>query len=240
MTFGSLFSFGVFLNPIARSFDSANGPVALLFSLAVCIYYASGAVGGRLADRRGVNPVVITSGILFPLGLVLSARADTLWQVYLAFCPLVGIAVSGCYAPLIGAVGRAFSTTSPGSSPGAAGPGAGGLDGGEVGRRRALAISIVLVGVGAGTLVMPSVCEALVDRYGWRTTFLLIAALGAGVIAATGLAAAVVAARVPADVVVGGGTDVAVAPVPAAVRVGDPDRARLLRPAGLRQRLRRR
>jgi predicted MFS family arabinose efflux permease len=141
--------------------------------------------------------------------------------VYLAFCPLVGIAVSGCYAPLIGAVGRAFGGGGVGggvagdgggiSSSGAderaamrtnlradAGADGGDLAGGDVGRRRALAISIVLVGVGAGTLVMPSVCEALVDRYGWRTTFLLVAALGAIVIAATALAASAVAARAPA------------------------------------------
>lgn len=161
VTFGTLFSFGVFLTPIADTFGRTTGPVAPLFSLAVCIYYLSGAVGGRLGDRHGVRRVVVAGGCLLPLGLVLSSRATALWQVYVFYAPLVGIAVGCCYSPLIGAVGRWFE------------------------RQRALAIAVVLVGVGVGTLVMPNVCEALVVRYGWQATFVVLAVLGAGILAAT-------------------------------------------------------
>lgn len=164
VTFGALFSFGVFQRSIAEDFGTSTGPVAALFSLAVCCYYLAGAVGGRVADRYGVRVVLLSALVLLPVGLVASSRAQTLGQLYLCYAPLVGAAVGCCYPPLIGVVGRWFD------------------------RRRALAIAVVLLGVGGGTLVMPNVSEALEHRYGWRTTFVIVAVVGA---ATVGLAAAV-------------------------------------------------
>lgn len=159
VTFGTLFSFGVFQKPIAEALGTSTGPTAALFSLAVCAYYFAGAVGGRLADRFGVRPVLLAAGVLLPVGLILSSRAESLWQLYLFYVPMVGTAVGCCYPPLIGAVGRRFE------------------------RHRALAIAIVLLGVGAGTTVMPNVSELLEHAYGWRTTFVVLGVCGALVIA---------------------------------------------------------
>lgn len=165
VTFGTLFSFGVFLTPIAEAFGTTTGPVAPLFSGAVCLYYIAGAVGGRLGDRYGVRSVVTAGGVLLPLGLVLSSRANALWQVYLFYAPLVGVAVGCCYAPLIGAVGGWFE------------------------RQRSFAIAVVLAGVGGGTLVMPNVSEALEGRYGWRSSFVILGVLATVVIAVAAMAA---------------------------------------------------
>ena len=159
ITFGTLFSFGVFQKPIAAALDTTVGPVAALFSLAVCAYYIGGAVGGRIADRVGVRPVLIAAVVLLPVGLVLSSRASSLWALYLFYVPMVGTAVGCCYPPLLGAVGRRFE------------------------ERRASALAIVLLGVGLGTSVMPNVSEALEGRFGWRTTFVLLGVVGALIVA---------------------------------------------------------
>lgn len=163
ITFGTLFSFGVFQKPLAADFGTTTAAVAPMFSLAVCVYYVAGAVGGRLADRHDVRHVLVAAAVLLPAGLVLSSRAGVLWLMYLCFVPLVGVAVGFCYPPLIGAVGRAFE------------------------RRRALAIAVVLLGVGGGTLVMPNACEALEERFGWRTTFVVLAFVGTAIIVVTAL-----------------------------------------------------
>jgi MFS family permease len=169
--FGALFSFGVFLSPLAEEFGTTTGPVAPLFSGAVCCYYTAGAVGGRVADRHGVRPVLLAGAGCLGLGLLLTARAAALWQVYVAYVPLFGVGVGCCYAPLIGAVSRWFD------------------------RQRSMAVGLLLAGVGAGTLVVPVAAQALVDTVGWRTT-LVVLALAA--VVAVGAAAAV-ASEAPSD-----------------------------------------
>ncbi len=146
ITFGVLFSFGVYLTPLAEEFDTTTGPVSGLFSAAVLVYYLSGAVGGRLGDRYGTRPVVGVGAVTIGVALLLAARADALWQLYVLY-PVIGIAVGCCYPPLVGAVGQRFE------------------------RRRVMAIAIVLAGVGAGTWIMPPVARWAVDTYGWRDTF---------------------------------------------------------------------
>jgi len=153
VTFGVLFSFGIFLTPIADSFDTSIGPVAPLFSTAVCFYYLAGAVAGRFSDRVGVRPVVVTGAIFMTIGLIASARASALWQLYLVYAPLVGSAVGCCYPPMIGTVGRWFE------------------------EKRTAAISLVLAGVGMGTFVGPIVSRALIDAWGWRSTLGIYAAI---------------------------------------------------------------
>ena len=164
VTFGVLFSFGIFLTPIADSFDTSTGPVAPLFSTAVCFYYLAGAVAGRFSDRVGVRPVIVAGAVLMTVGLTVSALASALWHLYLVYAPLVGSAVGCCYPPMIGTVGRWFQ------------------------ERRTTAISLVLAGVGMGTFVGPIVSRALIDSLGWRSTFGIYAVFSAVLLVACAIA----------------------------------------------------
>ena len=159
-----LFSFGIFLTPIADSFDTSTGPVAPLFSTAVCFYYLAGAVAGRFSDRVGVRPVIVAGAVLMTVGLTVSALASALWHLYLVYAPLVGSAVGCCYPPMIGTVGRWFQ------------------------ERRTTAISLVLAGVGMGTFVGPIVSRALIDSLGWRSTFGIYAVFSAVLLVACAIA----------------------------------------------------
>ena len=159
VAFGILFSFGLFLTPLTEHFDASTTSVAAVFSGSVLCYYVAGAVGGLLADRWGARPVVAFGAIALPLGLVSASTASELWQLVVLYVPLVGLAVGSCYAPLIGAVGRAVPD------------------------RRGLAIAVVLTGVGAGTLALPLVIRALLDRGSWVGAFRALALLSAVVLA---------------------------------------------------------
>lgn len=174
VTFGVLFSFGVYLTPIAETFETTTGPVSSLFSAAVLVYYLSGAIGGRFGDRYGTRPVVAVGAVTIGVALYVSAQTTSLWQLYLVF-PVVGIAVGCCYPPLIGSVGQMFE------------------------RRRVMAMAIVLAGVGAGTWLMPSIARTLIDGRGWRGTFEIWAAVTMVVIVATALAIPRRSAAVRAD-----------------------------------------
>lgn len=174
VTFGVLFSFGVYLTPIAEGFDTTTGPVSPLFSAAVLVYYFAGAVGGRLGDRYGARSVVLAGAITIGGALYLAAQTDELWQLYLVF-PVIGIAVGFCYPPLIGAVGQRFE------------------------RRRVMAIAIVLAGVGAGTWIMPVVARWLIDGRDWRGTFEIWAVLTLVVILAVAATLGPAPSRGPDD-----------------------------------------
>lgn len=154
VTFGILFSFGVFLTPIADDLDTATGPVAALFSTAVCTYYAGGAIGGRIGDRFGARLLIAAAALAMSAGLALTAASDALWQTYAAFGVLVGLATGFCYPSMIGLIGRSFSE-----------------------RRRPAAMGFLLAGVGAGTLVMPLASHALISTLGWRQTYAVLAAV---------------------------------------------------------------
>jgi len=166
VTFGILFSFGLFLTPLSDTFGASTGAVASVFSGSVFCYYIAGALGGLLGDRWGARPVVAFGAVALPLGLLGASTTGRLWQLFALYVPLVGFAVGSCYSPLIGAVGR------------------------NVPARRALAIAVVLTGVGGGTLVMPLVIRVLLDRFDWRATFRLLALLAAAVLALTAVVAA--------------------------------------------------
>ncbi len=152
VTFGILFSFGVFLTPIADDLGTTTGPVAALFSTAVCTYYAGGAIGGRIGDRYGARLLIAAAALAMSAGLALTAISDALWQTYAAFGVLVGLATGFCYPSMIGLIGRSFSE-----------------------RRRPAAMGFLLAGVGAGTLVMPLASHALISRLGWRQTYAVLA-----------------------------------------------------------------
>lgn len=161
VNFGVLFAIGLFFTPIARELGASTGAVAGLLSVSAFIYYVAGVVGGRVSDRYGVRPVVVLAAVAMPLGLVLASRAQSLLWLHLAYSPLVGTAVGCCYAPLLGSIGRWFD------------------------KQRQLANGVVLAGVGAGTLAMPLVVEALIDRLGWRSALLALAVCSAVVLGAT-------------------------------------------------------
>lgn len=153
MSFGLLFSFGLLLTPLTEEFDASTPAVASVFSGSVLCYYLAGAVGGSISDHRGARPVVAFGAIALPGGLVLASVAPSLSWLFAAYVPLVGLAVGSCYAPMIGAVGRAMP------------------------ERQGVAISVVLTGVGGGTLAMPLIIRALLDRSDWRSAFRVLAAV---------------------------------------------------------------
>jgi len=163
VNFGMLFAIGLFFTPIARDLDASTGSVAALLSISAFVYYLAGVIGGRASDRYGVRPIVILAAIAMPVGLLAASRANSLWQIHLAYSPLVGTAVGCCYAPLLGAIGRWFD------------------------EQRQLANGVVLAGVGAGTLAMPLIVDGLIERFGWRSAMAVVAVGSAVVLGATAL-----------------------------------------------------
>src|SRR5215471_15437213 len=97
---GALFSLAVFLKPMQESMAWSRAAISAV-ALWMWVAYGTGSLAwGMLADRWGARRVVIAGGFLLGLGLVASSRIASLWQLYVAFGGVVGVAAGAFYAPL--------------------------------------------------------------------------------------------------------------------------------------------
>ena len=146
VVFGVIYSFGVFLKPMAAEFDANAAGASAFFSLTAAVFYASGALTGRLADRFEPRLIVAIGAAALGSGLCLTALANDIWLCYLIYGIGVGIGGACCYLPPLAAIGGWFV------------------------RRRNTALGIAAAGTGCGTMVLPPIGAALIQQYGWRTT----------------------------------------------------------------------
>jgi MFS family permease len=107
ISFGPRSALGQFLTPLSF----ANGWGRDVFSLALAIQNLLWGVGqpfaGAIADRYGAVRVLSAGAVLYGLGLVLMAHADTPGMMHLSAGVLIGFGLSGCsFNLVIGAFGK--------------------------------------------------------------------------------------------------------------------------------------
>jgi MFS family permease len=138
----------VFLKPLIQEFHSNRGAISLAFTLHTTAVAFGLLFAGRLIDRFGPRKVILLSNFMTGL-ILLSANfcSGRLWQLYL-FYLAEGIASCGV-APV--AYSKVVSYWF------------------EI--RRGLALGIMMSGLGAGAVIMPSTAHYLIARFGWRMTF---------------------------------------------------------------------
>ncbi len=169
--FGVAYSFGSFFGPMADEFGSPRSAIALFFSITTFLYFGLGVVTGRIGDRIGPRPVLLFGSASLVIGLLLTSRVQSLWLGYATYGIGVGIGVACAYVPMVATVGLWFE------------------------RRRTAALGVAVAGIGVGTLVVAPVTEVLIERNGWRDTYVHMA-LGAAVL----LGVASIGARRPVGI----------------------------------------
>jgi MFS family permease len=162
-SFGVAYSFGAFLLPMSETLGSGPGATAAVFSCTTLALFGLGALSGPAVDRFGPRPVVLVGALALGLGLLLTSRATALWQAYLGHGLGVGLGVACSYVPLVAVVGGWFT------------------------RHRTLAVGIAVSGIGLGTLLVAPLAADLIDRYGWRDAYLVLAVVGSVALAGCAL-----------------------------------------------------
>jgi MFS family permease len=153
---GTMFSFGVFLKPIQHEFGWPRAVVSATFAMNWAALALSSFIFGALSDRS-TRHVALTGSLVFGLGLFLAARVTTLWQLYLTFGVLPGLATGCFYVPLVSLATRWFTT------------------------RRGLAVGIVSGGAGFGMVLVPRLADFLMALYGLRATLTILSLMGVAV-----------------------------------------------------------
>ncbi len=158
VTLGTAYSFGAFFESMSDEFGSASGETAVIFGLTTFSFFGLSLVTGRLMDRHGPRLVLLIGAVAMFAGLLLTSRVDSLGVGYVTYGAGVGIAAACGYVPMVAMVGGWFV------------------------RHRAVAVGLAVAGIGVGTMVMSPLSAALVDRYGWRDTYVIFAIGGAAVL----------------------------------------------------------
>ena len=158
VTLGTAYSFGAFFESMSAEFGSERGETAVIFGLTTFTFFWLSIVTGWLLDRYGPRLVLSIGAVAMFTGLLLTSRVDSLGVGYVTYGAGVGIAAACGYVPMVAMVGGWFV------------------------RHRAVAVGLAVAGIGVGTMVLSPLSAALIDRYGWRDTFVVYAIGGAAVL----------------------------------------------------------
>jgi MFS family permease len=150
------FSFGVFFPSFAREFGGSRAAISLAFTVHNVLSGVLAVFIGRIADRVGARRIILPGLALLGVMLVSAvAIGRSLWELYLFYAALAVVAPATTTVPYALVVSRWFD------------------------RRRGMAIGLMMIGLGAGAIVMPIVAQRLIAALGWRNAF---AAVGCAIL----------------------------------------------------------
>ncbi len=175
LAYGVYYAYSVFLVALLREFGWSRSVLAGAFSIFSLVHGAANPVLGWIGDRIGPRRLIMAGGLLLSVALWVDSLIASRWQLYLAFGVLTAAGVSTAgWTPAVMLVQRQFS------------------------QRLGLALGITGSGIGLGIFLVVPICQAMIDAFGWRWAFRVLAVVSAvWIIPATWLALPATAAPRP-------------------------------------------
>ena len=154
LAYGVWYAYSVILVALLHEYGWSRSVLAGAFSIFTLVHGGVNPLVGALCDRA--RPLRLMAGGGVALGLVLWADSyiSSPWQLYLGFGVFTALAVAAAgWVPALIQVQRDFQD------------------------KLGLALGIVSSGVGVGMLLVVPLTQLLIDAYGWRTAFRVLAAV---------------------------------------------------------------
>ncbi len=149
--FGSL---GLFMLPLGEEFGWNRTEISLALTFFTIALALSIPYIGRLVDRFGSRKILLPSFAVFAVLLALiPVFANQLWILYLLFILIGSLAAGANALPYLRSISAWFD------------------------RRRGLAIGIAMGGSGMGFVYVPPALQYMIDSYGWRSGYFMLAAV---------------------------------------------------------------
>jgi MFS transporter, OFA family, oxalate/formate antiporter len=154
-----LYSFPVILPFLCQSFGWSRASVSWANSLAMAVMGIASPWVGILIARHGAKKVIAAGGFFCALCFVCASFHTQLWELYLAYAVFFGLGGSACGMLAMTSIANNWFV-----------------------KKRALALSVLLAAGGLGGVFMVRFIMSMINRFGWRNTYLLIAAMVLGLL----------------------------------------------------------
>lgn len=146
-----LINVGVFMKPLAETFGWTRGAIALSLSIGAISMAAANPFVGRLIDRYGVRPVLITS--LAGYGLATAAIPFAvghfnIWGLYVGYAVVAGVGAGSNVIAYVRVLSGWFS--------------------GPMNHARGAALGLSSSGVPLGAAITGPLGVLLIERFGWQ------------------------------------------------------------------------
>jgi MFS family permease len=156
VSFASLlvYTFGIFLKPLAEEFAWSREAVSSAFGIAAMTAAVCSPLLGFCLDRFGPRWIIVPSLTIFGSAFAsLSLLTPRLWHLYAIFVILGMVANGTAQMAYARTVSSWFA------------------------RRRGVALAVVMSGGAIGAMVLPPVAQTLIDSIGWRGASLSLGAM---------------------------------------------------------------
>ena len=154
LSMGIRHGFGLWLQPITQAQNWTRETFAFALAIQNLVWGVTGVFAGMLADRFGAFRVIVLGSLLYALGLVGMAHADTPLLFTLSTGVLIGMAQAGTtYAVIYGVIGRQVSA-----------------------ERRSWAMGVAAAAGSFGQFLMVPTEGFLINRFGWQEALVFLGA----------------------------------------------------------------
>lgn len=150
---GQTFLVSQFITPMRVTFDLSQSAIAAIYSAATLISALILPFHGRLLDRMRLSTFTLASGVLLAIGCIVLSQSAAVWMIFIGFFLIRNLGQ--------GTLGMISSTTMART----------------FGRQRGKALGIANIGYPLSEAVFPFLLATWILHYGWRSGWILLAAL---------------------------------------------------------------
>lgn len=160
---GNIYAWSVFRNPLMEAYGWTMAQATLPFQILIAVFSLSMIFAGRWQDKAGPRPVALLGGALVGAGCILAGLAgSSLIVLVLGFGMLAGAGMGAAYVTPLATTIKWWPD------------------------RRGLMTGLVMLGMGAGSIIGGLLAPRLIEAYGPLTTLIILGFLFGTVIISAG------------------------------------------------------
>lgn len=143
-------AFGVFIEPLEQSFGWSQGSITLAYAISSVVTALASPFAGWFGDRFGARIAMTVGTLMFLAGMTLTGVITTIWELYLYFGVLLGVAQAIFLVPLIPAAMHWFK------------------------RHLGIGMGVIMASWGLGPALAAPIISLLIERLGWQSAFIAL------------------------------------------------------------------